>query len=313
MANDLKWYQNHVLWRRLHVRRKYKDRLFRLLFQDKKDLLELYNAVNGSAYGKPQDLELITLDDVIFMKMKNDVSFIVADQINLYEQQSTYSSNMPLRGLFYFSRQYEGFIARQKHNLYGSKLVKLPTPQYVVFYNGKKDRPDQEELLLSDAYEAGRGSGCLECKALLLNINRGHNKELLEKCRRLWEYSEFVAEVNENLKQGMMLKLAVVQAMEDCIQRGILEDILIKNKAEVLHMLLTEYDEKKHMRDTYKEGEEEGYKRGKQEGYRKGKYAQLELMVRKKLQRGQSVATIAEALEEGPEVIEKIIDQMKPL
>ncbi|MCI8281125.1 MAG: hypothetical protein HFI76_05405 [Lachnospiraceae bacterium] len=271
MANDLKWYQNHVLWRRLHDRR------------------------------------------------KNDVSFIVADQINLYEQQSTYSSNMPLRGLFYFSQQYEGFIVRQKHNLYGSKLVKLPTPQYIVFYNGKKNQPDQEELLLSDAYEAGRGSGCLECRAQLLNINRGHNKALMEKCRRLWEYSEFVAEVNENLEQGMGLNSAVVQAMEDCIQRGILEDILIKNKAEVLHMILTEYDEKKHMRDTYKEGEEEGYKKGEKEGYRKGeltgyqkgKYAQLELQVRKKLQRGQTVGMIAEALEEEPEVIEKIIDQME--
>ena len=308
MANDLKCRQGNMRKKQMHVRRKYKDRLFRFLFQDKKDLLELYNAVNKSRYENPDYLELTTLEDVIFMKMKNDVSFIVANQLNLYEQQSTYSLNLPLRGLLYFSRQYEGFVARRMENLYGSKRIKLPTPQYVVFYNGKREQPDQEELLMSDAYEAGRGSGCLECRALLLNINRGHNKKLMEKCRRLWEYSEFVAEVNGNLEKGMTLETAVFKAMEDCIQQGILEDILIKSKAEVLYMLLTEYDEKKHMRDTYKEGEEEGYKKGEQTGYRKGKYAQLERQVRKKLQKGQTIAMIAEALEEESEVIETIID-----
>ena len=254
MANDLKWYQNHVLWRRLHDRR------------------------------------------------KNDVSFIVADQINLYEQQSTYSSNMPLRGLFYFSQQYEGFIVRQKHNLYGSKLVKLPTPQYIVFYNGKKNQPDQEELLLSDAYEAGRGSGCLECRAQLLNINRGHNKALMEKCRRLWEYSEFVSEVEEQLKAGLSRDEAIQSAIDHCIEQGILTDILKSEKSEVLHMIfLTEYDEKKHLRHTFEEGKEEGRIEGRED--------KLLELIQKKRAKGRSVETIAEELEEDVETIRCLLER----
>lgn len=128
MAKNLKWYQKHFLWRRLRINRRYKDRLFRFLFRDKKDLLELYNAVNGSAYSNVDDLEIMTLEDALFMKMKNDLSFIIANQLNLYEHQSTYSPNMPLRGLLYFSRQYEGIVAQKKDHLYGSKLIKLPTP-----------------------------------------------------------------------------------------------------------------------------------------------------------------------------------------
>ena len=108
MAKHMAWYRKHFGWRRLRVNRRYKDRLFRFLFRNKRDLLELYNAVNGSAYTDPEDLEIITLEDVIFMKMKNDLSFMVYDQLNLYEHQSTFSPNMPLRGLLYFAQQYEG-------------------------------------------------------------------------------------------------------------------------------------------------------------------------------------------------------------
>ena len=135
-----KEYTKKLHWRHLRVNRKYKDRLFRFLFQDKKDLLELYNAVKESDYSDPEALEIVTLDDVIFMKMKNDLSFMISNQLNLYEHQSTYSPNMPLRGLLYFSRQYEGLTAMQKDDLYGPALLKLPTPEYVIFYNGKKSR-----------------------------------------------------------------------------------------------------------------------------------------------------------------------------
>ena len=136
-------------WRRLTVNRKYKDRLFRFLFQDKKDLLELYNAVNGSSYSDPEELEIVTLEDVIFMKMKNDLSFMISDQLNLYEHQSTFSPNMPLRGLHYFARQYEGMAVRQKEELYSSTLLKLPTPEYIIFYNGKREQADCTTLYLS--------------------------------------------------------------------------------------------------------------------------------------------------------------------
>jgi len=302
MAKNLRWYRKNFLWRKLHVHRKYKDRLFRFVFRDKKDLLQLYNAVNGSAYTDPEELEIITLEDVIFMKLKNDLSFMIANRMNLYEHQSTYSPNMPIRGLIYFSRQYEGIIAEKRANIYGSKLVKLPTPEYIIFYNGTKSQPDRTELFLSDAFEAGRGSGCLECKAVLLNINRGHNKELMEKCKRLWEYSEFIAEVNDNLANKYPLKKAINKAMESCIEKDILRDVLIKNQAEVLYMLLTEYDEEEHMRATYKEGYEDGEQAGRSE--------LLTELVRKKIARGKSVEVIAEELEEELAVIREIVEKL---
>ena len=313
MAKNLKWYQKYFLRRKLHINRRYKDRLFRFLFQDKKDLLELYNAVNESTYRNADELEIVTLEDAIFMKMKNDLSFIVANQLNLYEHQSTYSPNMPLRGLLYFSRQYEGLAAQRKDNIYGSKLIKLPTPEYIIFYNGKQEQTDRNELFLSDAFEAGKGSGCLECKAILFNINRGHNRELMEKCRRLWEYSEFIAEVNDNLDQNMSLKAAVTKAMNDCIQKGILEELLRKNQTEVLHMLLTEYDEKNHMKSIYEEGEEAGYKKGQLDGYKKGESDLLTKMIRQKLERGKSISLIAEELETEVTVIQEIADRIKNL
>lgn len=319
MAKRMAWYRRYFGWWSLRVNRRYKDRLFRFLFRNKKDLLDLYNAVNGSSYEDPDDLEIVTLDDVIFMKMKNDLSFMIFGQLNLYEHQSTFTPNMPLRGLLYFARQYEGLIAQRKDNVYGSRLIKLPTPAYVVFYNGKTDREDRTELLLSDAFEAGPGSGCLECRAVMLNVNRGHNQELLGKCRRLWEYSEFVAEVNENLSRNQSLKAAITNAMDRCIQREILTDILLKNRAEVLHMLLTEYDEKKHMKDTYKEGfddgygagEQIGYDRGEQDGYSRGEYNMLKKLVEKKWQGGKDAGTIAEELETERELVERIISQIE--
>ncbi len=331
MAKNKRWYNKKYLWKKFRPNRKYKDRLFRFLFRDKKDLLQLYNAVNDSDYTNPNDLEIITLEDVIFMKMKNDLSFMIGNRLNLYEHQSTYSPNMPIRGLIYFSRQYEGIIAEEQRNVYGSKLIKLPTPEYVIFYNGMREQKDKTELYLSDSFETGRGTGCLECRAVMLNINRGHNKELMVKCRRVWEYAEFIAEVNDNLSKNMSLKRAIKNAMDNCIEKEILMDILVKNRAEVMHMLLTQYDEEKHMRDTYKEGYEEGeaagyskgkrvgehsgYRKGEADGYKKGEHIGeqngynklLDELIEKKLNSGKNVQKIAQELEMDVSIVEERI------
>ena len=307
MAKKQKWYGKSSLWRNLYVNRKYKDRLFKFLFRDNRDLLQLYNAVNGSHYTDPGDLEIHTLEDVIFMKMKNDLSFIIANSMNLYEHQSTHNPNMPLRGLLYFARQYEGLIAIRKDDIYSSKLVSLPTPKYVVFYNGTDELEDQTELYLSDAYESGRGSGCLECRAVVLNINRGHNRELMEKCRRLWEYSEFITEIRNNLENGYSLKQAVAMAIDTCIQEDVLTDILVKNRTEVLHMLLTEYDEKRHLKTVFREGFEEGELSGYSKGEQAGRENLLQEQTARKLEKGKSPKQIAEELEEDVEIIRKHI------
>lgn len=303
--NVKQWF-GHGNWRkRLWFNRRYKDVLFRHLFRDKQDLLDLYNALNGSTYKNPEELEVITMEDVIFMKMKNDLSFIVGSQLNLYEHQSTWNPNMPLRGLLYFAQQFEGLVSARGDDIYGKGRIELPTPMYIVFYNGSDMNRDNLMLYLSDSFSAGRGRGCLECTCLVLNINRGHNRALMDKCHRLWEYSELSCEVEENIGKGMRREEAVQTAIDTCIERGILKDILLAEKGMVLHMLLTEYDEKKHLKNTFEEGRKEGL----EEGIGKGIEKKLIDQVNKKILKGKTISEIADELEEEISVIEQIVSR----
>lgn len=252
--NEKKWFRHGNWWRRLRNNRKYRD--------------------------------------VIFMKMKNDLSFMIGNTLNLYEHQSTWNPNMPLRGLLYFAQQFEGLLNARGDDAYGNGCIGLPTPVYIVFYNGVGMQSDNIMLYLSDSFSAGRGSGCLECTCEVLNINRGYNRPLMEKCHRLWEYSEFTSEIEENVKSGMRREEAVHTAIDTCIEKGILADILIKQKAEVLHMILTEYDEKKHLKTVYREGRED----------------LLREQIQKKLAKGKTISEIAEDLEEEISVIQRMVD-----
>ncbi len=309
--NVKQWYRHGNWWRNIWFNRKYKDVLFRRLFRDKKDLLELYNALNGSTYKNAEELEVVTMEDVIFMKMKNDLSFIIGSHINLYEHQSTWNPNMPLRGLLYFAQQFEGLVSARGDDIYGRGRIELPTPVYIVFYNGSGMHGDNLLLYLSDSFSAGRGSGCLECTCEVININRGYNQPLMDKCHRLWEYSELSSEVEENIRKGMRREEAVHTAIDSCIERGILTDILLTEKGVVLHMLLTEYDEKKHLKNTFREGREEGMEVGMEAGERigreRGRREKLEEQVQKKLIKGKTVSEIAEELEEERSVIEEMV------
>lgn len=246
-----------------NVNRKHKDCLFRLIFQNKRDLLELYNSMNGTHYENEEDLIINTMENVVYMGMKNDLSFLIGGTLNLYEHQSSVNPNMPLRGLFYIANLYQGYIEMKDADIYGSKLIGLPMPQYLVFYNGEEDEPDRKELYLSDAFfqadqkkEAG-----VECKAVIFNINLGHNRILMEQCRLLYEYARFVALIREYLI-SMSLEESIEKAVNQCIDENILRDILIKNRGEVTRVILEEYDEEKHLRSErifWKEkGREEG-------------------------------------------------------
>lgn len=301
--NVNEWNRRVNWWRRMRSNRRYKDVLFRRLFRDRKDLLDLYNALNGSKYENPEELEVVTMEDVIFMKMKNDLSFIIGSHLNLYEHQSTWNPNMPLRGMLYFAKQFEGLVAARGDDIYGRGRIEIPTPIYIVFYNGRGMHSDNLMLYLSDSYSGGHGSGCLECTCEVININRGYNRALMEKCRRLWEYSELSFEVEENIKNGMGREEAVHTAIETCIERGILRDILVREKGEVMHMLLTEYDEKKHLRNTFEEGRKEGL----EEGIEKGIEKKLKEQIQKKLSKGKTFLEISEELEEELSVIEQIV------
>ncbi|GFI07667.1 hypothetical protein IMSAGC007_00109 [Lachnospiraceae bacterium] len=179
---------------------------------------------------------------------------------------------MPLRGLFYFAELYERYINGQGYRLTGSTRIPLPFPNYIVFYNGLEWEAERIELALSEAFEEQREGlrPALECRATILNINSGHNRELMEKCRRLHEYAEFIQRIRDNLQKGMALEKAVEKSIEYCLAHGILADILRKCQMEVQNMLLEEYDEKAEREYLRKESLEEGIKRGIEQGIKQG-------------------------------------------
>ena len=257
----------------LTANRKYKDTVFRMLFSDRKNLLSLYNAVNGSAYEDEAALEIVTLENAIYMGMKNDLAFIVDTGLFLYEHQSTYTPNMPLRDLFYISAEYQKFVNHR--SLYSSVIQKIPAPNFIVFYNGTEKKEDSWINYLSEAYQNLSGEPNLELKVLTLNINEGHNGELMEQCQILREYAQYVAKVREYARETE-LDVAVEQAVNDCIQNNILTEFLRKNKSEVIAMSIFEYDkeeeEKKLRKAEFEAGREAGKKEIIQYMYSTGKY-----------------------------------------
>lgn len=298
--------------RKIHGNRNYKDSLFRMVFKEKKDLLDLYNAINNTHYTNADDLEINTLENVLYMGMKNDISFLIGCQMNLYEHQSTQNENMPLRGFLYLAKLFETYLSNKKVNLYTKRLQKIPTPQYIVFYNGKDSEPDTRIQRLSDAFI--KPGGCLECEVRLLNINYGHNKELMEKCQQLKEYSIFIATVRNYINQDLPLKPAITAAMEECIRNGILLDLLTTQKAEVFGMVLSAFDQEQYEKDLKEEafydGFHSGIAKGLEKGLEKGGYEKICQLIRSKHSKGQSVEEIAEALEESPETVCKIMKQL---
>jgi hypothetical protein len=299
---------------RNQANRKHKDLLFTLVFQDKKDLLDLYNAVNGTDYKDPEELEITTLEQALYLGIKNDASFVIGATMNLYEHQSTLNPNMPLRGLSYFATLYDAYVTRCGYSIYRDLQIPLPYPNYLVFYNGTKWDADRMELSLSDAFqipehlkEQTASSSvysihpALECRATVLNINRGHNQELMERCQRLQEYSEFIYRLRQHLAQKLPLGDAIELAMNECIQDGILVDILARCRTEVRSMLCEEYDEKtiqKLIRNGgYADGYDAGYGNGFDNGFEQGQFLTLISLVRGKFTKGISPEDCASMLE----------------
>lgn len=239
--------------------RKYKDTVFRKLFSDRKNLLSLYNAINGTAYMDASQLEIVTLDNAIYMGMKNDLAFIINTNLFLYEHQSTYNSNMPLRDLFYISGEYQKLVDLK--SLYTSTRLRIPTPNFIVFYNGTEKNEDRWVEYLSESYENMSGEPNLELKVIILNINVGHNKKLMEECQTLREYAQYVAKVRR-YSEEIELNTAVECAVSESIQEGILKEFLQKNRAEVIAMSIFEYNEEEEKRKLRKAEYEAGMAEG---------------------------------------------------
>lgn len=199
--------------------------------------------------------------------MKNDLSFIIDSRLTLYEHQSTFSPNLPLRCLIYVSDLYS--VMTKDENLYGTKTIQIPTPRFVIFYNGTEKMEDIKVLRLSEAFMVPEQEYALELTAVMFNINPGHNTKLLDTCKILKDYSEYVSRVRE-YAGSMGLEAAVELAITECIRENILSEFLSKNRAEVKSVSIYEYDEEKHMRQVKEEGFQEGHQRGIQEGHEKG-------------------------------------------
>ena len=275
--------------------RQYKDTVFRMLFSEKENLLSLYNAVTGNTYQNADDLKIVTLKNAIYMGMKNDLAFMLETNIYLYEHQSTLNPNIPLRDLIYIEIEYQQYV--DDKSLYSSRLQKIPAPKFMVFYNGTDAVDDRVELRLSNAYEHLAGEPDLELKVLMLNVNEGHNKELMEQCRTLKEYAIYVAKVRKYTSE-MNLNDAVARAIDECIKEGILVEFLRKNRSEVKMVSILEYDkeweEKKLRKAEYEAGKEDGKSEGITE------------IIQNMYRLGYSTEKIAEATDKTIEEVEKV-------
>ena len=282
--------------RQLKAKRPYKDTIFRMLYHDKENLLSLYNA---------EDLQIVTLENAIYMGMKNDLAFIMDMNLYLYEHQSTYNPNIPLRNLFYIADEYQRLVVQK--SLYSTVIQKIPTPRFIVFYNGTKKVDDYNEFRLSSAYENSTDNPDLELRVTMLNVNDGHNLELMEHCRTLKEYAKYVARVRKYVTQNIPLEEAVTRAVDECIEEGILAEFLMKNKAEVIKVSIYEYDkefEEKKLRNAE-------YEAGVEAGIELGERSLLENQIRKKLKKGKPIEQIADELEEAVTTIQRIIEETK--
>jgi hypothetical protein len=261
------------------LNRTYKDQIFRAIFKEKEQFLSLYNAVNGTDYDNPDDLTVTTVEQYVFMGMKNDVSYLVDMNLALYEHQSTDAPNSPIRFLCYFTQQLQDMI--KPRQLYSTKRIELPNPQFLVFYNGKKELPEKSTLRLSDSFPKGIGEPQVELIVTVLNINPGYNEDLKKNCPILNEYIIFVEKVREYCKdieagsiseeeQKKAIGEAALRAVNWCIKHHVLEEFLTKNKRQVIIMSIFEFNDEilaQIREDDRKFAREDGFLEGLQVGH----------------------------------------------
>ena len=288
--------------------KEYKSDVFSMLLQDKKRAMEIYNAINGTDYDDPELVEMTTLDDKSFsLTVRNDASFILDANLSLYEHQSTYCPNMPLRDLLYFASIIQKQIKAQKRDIYGGRILKIPVPHFVVFYNGKEDAPDQYDLRLSDAFEKETKNPEIELVCHVYNINNGKNVPLLSKCQTLREYMYFVDMVRKNNEISGNLEDAIEKAINQCMEENVLRDFLAQHREEVMHVMTLDYTFERRLKMQRAEAIEDGERIGKEIG----KEEKLSEQIRKKIQKGKPLDQIADELEEVPETIRPLYEKIK--
>jgi hypothetical protein len=264
------------------VNREYKDSVFSLLFNDKARLLELYNAISGTSFTDEDDIEINTLQNVLFMGRRNDKSFLFRGvEVVIAEHQSSINMNMALRMLMYIEQIYGRMISGK--DIYARRRVMMPWPIFIVLYNGTEDFPAEDTLWLSDSLmrpEWCTGKAALELEVKIYNVNKGVNPGIEARCPTLKEYAELVDRARKNEKGGMDRNEAVKEAVGYCIARGILADFLRKHGSEVESMLTAEWDMAEALKVSKEEGWEDGWEKGVEKGVEKAEKKFSELISR---------------------------------
>lgn len=262
------------------VERNYKDTVFVTVFKEKKCLIELYNAIFDTNYDENTPLDIVTIKDVLFRTLKNDVAFTLGGCfVVLIEHQSTLSDNLPLRDLLYVSTLFKRMIDSKR--LYRKKALMIPRPQFIVLYNGPTDMPEYQELRLSDAYLGELREGeedALQLVVKVYNINSRKNAEILKKCETLRQYSRFVDIMRSYQKIDRLTNETMVEIMKRCQKDGILTDFFREYGTELIEMLFKELTREEDLEisrlDGYdaglKEGEKSGFSKGVKDGFSKG-------------------------------------------
>jgi len=258
----------------MNANRTYKDSVFTSLFNDSELLRELYGALGGVKL--PQDIPIFinTLECALVKDIYNDISFIVGSKlVVLIEHQSTINPNMALRIFMYIAESYKQMV--KSKNIYSEKRISIPYPEFYVLYDGVDPYPDKETLRLSDLFENPQDLGLpekshplLELEVQVLNINEGRNSEIVNRCKKLSEYSLFMAKVREYKEKYDDLLKAIKEALKYCVEHDILKEYLEKHETEVINMLYTEWNLDTALEVRYEEGFEDGEDKGREEGRR---------------------------------------------
>ncbi len=290
-----------------HANKKYKDRLFHFLFgreEHKEWTLSLYNAVRGSGYTNINDIQFNTIENVLYLGMHNDISFLIMGELNLYEQQSSFNPNMPLRMLQYTAKVLEKYVKQNHLDKYGSHILELPVPKLVVFYNGAADKPDEMILSLRDSLPSDADPD-IDVRVRMININTNHSAALLKACRPLWEYSWIIRRIREN-RSVLSLYDAINKTIDEMPESFLIRDLLLSHRSEVSEMLETEYNEEEVLKVVAEAAEKRGFKLGEESGFKLGeehgrnRFATL----LKKLNPGSE--EFNQALNAAPELLEQL-------
>ena len=290
----------------MNENREYKSDVFSMLMENKSYALEVYNALNHSDYKNPEEVEIIRLERGISLSIRNDASFLIDMNMSFYEHQSTYNPNMPLRSAIYYVNTLEDWLRKKNLDLFSRKRIQVPTPHFVVFYNGTEKRPEYEEMKLSEAFCHKTDEPGIEVRCRVYNINPDNNRTLKERSAVLEGYTYFVEKVRTYQKGNMSLEEAVDRAIEDCIENHVLEDFFRDRKDEVKKMTHLDYTWEKREQMIRKEEFEDGVAEGMERGVGQGSLQRLVNQVCSKLKKGKTPEEIADALEEPVENIQKI-------